>query len=975
MSPTAISQANRTLAAHALNARSSRAHFVFTIYLTLAAAKSTPNKAASPSSTSSPNSTINRNNNGTVRSKLHLVDLAGSERAERTAARGLVLREAAFINKSLSALEQVVIALTSSGSNNTVSNVVVASSAATNPTATALHVPYRRSKLTHLLKDSLGGNCRTTLVACVWPAVEHTDQTLATLQFAHRMAQVVTTPEVNRDQWKANNGSNNSSNYMGGGALAVEVARLKKMVAALQDELVMHDAVAAGVLQSTVASVVAAARRSDDQSSSSSSGSTVNESGSNGDGTSGNTDQGGSRHSSAIPEPVSRPALQVVSSSETDSDGAVTHTVELSDSDDAALRRAVGAFVLRQASVPLLPSWQCTVRALEVMRDIAHLAAGAGDSNEDNGDSSGNSTSYDRTGAVLNDRSGGNCSTTKRKEDDGTAGMNRLVAAVAAVVGLPTPNGGEFEGSKMPTDRPAGVGFDQDYHTGINPSEWPELRPGSSPGPGTVTGTSSSGNAGDGSSNSNTSSSLTAPRPSSQNIKSGALSQRRRNQPLPTTPEPDRPASVRRSPRPSPSQPESSEVAAETPSSHQARDNDQDGWGISDDAALAAQLQREDAEAHLARMRGDGPAAASPVVADTNITTFNENPVDDVPMDGKDESHSPGGSDKVLISAEVATAMGENDGFAPLSSAKQHGHDRQTYENEAKVNTVSNLPTETSVPLAINNATLSDNNATSTPRQNLTERFNRPLSSTRLRGRPSSSGSASAAAAALEFDSGEASDNQVKGERLSTPSKGVDTELPGSKTSPHQDGRNNSNKRRSGTTASTSSNSEQLAAYLEAGGPPAREAESQVRVAREALKEAKRNATSLAAAVNQHKLRIDALQATQQQPLLPLPQPEDWTASDKDGGNSAVNELGVLSETLLGTTTTERDDDTQGAALREALKVAKKEYRRTYAALEAAKIEVAARGEYQAWATKAFAAGFEEWVQSNSKNTGYSSGF
>jgi hypothetical protein len=58
-------------------------------------------------------------------------------------------------------------------------------------------VPFRSSKLTNVLKDSLGGNCRTRMIACVWPDAAQVDETLATLRFSSRMMQVTTTPAVN----------------------------------------------------------------------------------------------------------------------------------------------------------------------------------------------------------------------------------------------------------------------------------------------------------------------------------------------------------------------------------------------------------------------------------------------------------------------------------------------------------------------------------------------------------------------------------------------------------------------------------------------------------------------------------------------------------------------------------------------------------------------------------------------------------
>ena len=59
------------------------------------------------------------------------------------------------------------------------------------------HIPYRQSKLTHVLKDSLGGNCETLMIACIWPNESHIDQTISTLKFAERMMCVKNKPVVN----------------------------------------------------------------------------------------------------------------------------------------------------------------------------------------------------------------------------------------------------------------------------------------------------------------------------------------------------------------------------------------------------------------------------------------------------------------------------------------------------------------------------------------------------------------------------------------------------------------------------------------------------------------------------------------------------------------------------------------------------------------------------------------------------------
>jgi kinesin family protein 6/9 len=104
-----------------------------------------------------------------VYSKLHLVDLAGSERTKKTHSEGFVLAEACFINQSLTFLEQVVVALCDKKRE---------------------HVPYRSCKLTNMLRDSLGGNCKTVMIANVWPEKRHIEETTSTLKFATRMMKI-----------------------------------------------------------------------------------------------------------------------------------------------------------------------------------------------------------------------------------------------------------------------------------------------------------------------------------------------------------------------------------------------------------------------------------------------------------------------------------------------------------------------------------------------------------------------------------------------------------------------------------------------------------------------------------------------------------------------------------------------------------------------------------------------------------------
>ena len=111
--------------------------------------------------------------------KLNLVDLAGSERIRFTGATGQQLEESKKINKSLSCLGNVINALTDQKGR--------------------IHVPYRDSKLTRLLEDSLGGNCKTTMLAMISPAHESFSESLSTLHFAQRAKKIKNRPVINED--------------------------------------------------------------------------------------------------------------------------------------------------------------------------------------------------------------------------------------------------------------------------------------------------------------------------------------------------------------------------------------------------------------------------------------------------------------------------------------------------------------------------------------------------------------------------------------------------------------------------------------------------------------------------------------------------------------------------------------------------------------------------------------------------------
>merc|ERR1711871_444034 len=111
--------------------------------------------------------------------KLNLVDLAGSERVRLSGATGQRLEESKRINKSLAALGNVISALTD--------------------TKDRAHIPYRDSKLTRVLEDSLGGNCKTTMMAMISPALEAIVETVSTLKFANRAKNIRNEARVNED--------------------------------------------------------------------------------------------------------------------------------------------------------------------------------------------------------------------------------------------------------------------------------------------------------------------------------------------------------------------------------------------------------------------------------------------------------------------------------------------------------------------------------------------------------------------------------------------------------------------------------------------------------------------------------------------------------------------------------------------------------------------------------------------------------
>ncbi|XP_049826777.1 kinesin-like protein Klp98A isoform X3 [Aethina tumida] len=162
---------HRTTAATNMNDVSSRSHAIFTITFVQAGyCDGVPSETVS---------------------KIHLVDLAGSERADATGATGQRLKEGAHINKSLVTLGSVISALAELKTVEKVENGAQKKS--------SLFIPYRDSVLTWLLKDSLGGNSKTIMIAAISPADCNYGETLSTLRYANRAKNIINKPTVNED--------------------------------------------------------------------------------------------------------------------------------------------------------------------------------------------------------------------------------------------------------------------------------------------------------------------------------------------------------------------------------------------------------------------------------------------------------------------------------------------------------------------------------------------------------------------------------------------------------------------------------------------------------------------------------------------------------------------------------------------------------------------------------------------------------
>ena len=163
-----LGNGNRSVGSTLMNEQSSRSHSIFSISIE---SMDTSLGGATGADGADDSSKI-------VAGKLNLVDLAGSERQSKTGASGDRLKEAAKINLSLTALGNCISALVDGKST---------------------HIPYRDSKLTRLLQDSLGGNAKTLMIATASPADYNFDETMSTLRYANRAKNIKNKPRINED--------------------------------------------------------------------------------------------------------------------------------------------------------------------------------------------------------------------------------------------------------------------------------------------------------------------------------------------------------------------------------------------------------------------------------------------------------------------------------------------------------------------------------------------------------------------------------------------------------------------------------------------------------------------------------------------------------------------------------------------------------------------------------------------------------
>ncbi|GET92012.1 Unc104-like kinesin, putative [Leishmania tarentolae] len=189
----------RHMASTRMNETSSRSHAIFTLQLlqkrTFAVPLGDGCKGGSDTATAGASLTAGATMTTQLGAKINLVDLAGSERAKATRADGDILKEGAQINKSLTTLGIVINALAAQ------SIATASSSTGHSPvkcsTGSKRHIPYRDSTLTFLLKESLGGNSKTFMIATVSPSADSYDESLSTLRYAERAKSIVMKVFVN----------------------------------------------------------------------------------------------------------------------------------------------------------------------------------------------------------------------------------------------------------------------------------------------------------------------------------------------------------------------------------------------------------------------------------------------------------------------------------------------------------------------------------------------------------------------------------------------------------------------------------------------------------------------------------------------------------------------------------------------------------------------------------------------------------
>lgn len=186
-----------------MNETSSRSHGIFTIFLEMHKISDLLPETESQQNQQKTTDLNIQEESEFMTAKFHFVDLAGSERLKKTGATGSVMREGININRSLLSLGNVIAALTEE-------------------TNKYVHVPYRDSKLTRILQDSLGGNSCTYMIACVSPAESNFEESLNSLKYASRARNIKNKPVVNRDPQSA------------------IISQLKQQIYELQSELIQY---------------------------------------------------------------------------------------------------------------------------------------------------------------------------------------------------------------------------------------------------------------------------------------------------------------------------------------------------------------------------------------------------------------------------------------------------------------------------------------------------------------------------------------------------------------------------------------------------------------------------------------------------------------------------------------------------------------------------------------------------------------